>query len=159
MCMAKGLPYHQLYDLLAEEAVLASLDVDGSLMGAIKDWLWPEHFYRDKNRWIYEACLALDAKGEELNQITICHELALRGKLEDIGGSSFLSRIVSQLPTSVYIKSYARCVVDMAQRRAKLKEAYEMAKQARTPVGLNESRSPASQQTLDKKGGIGRLPI
>ena len=127
-----------LYDIPAEEAVIASLVIDGSLIEKVEPILSSGDFYRDSNRWCYEACLALHRRGEEINEITIDHELMLRGRLEVRTGGvglSYLPRLVSRLPTSVFILSYARCVLDMAQRRKKLQQAHNMARDAlQTPA-------------------------
>ena len=49
----------------------------------------PEDFFREKNGWAYEACLALWDRGEAINQMTVAHELARRGRLEELGGVAY----------------------------------------------------------------------
>jgi replicative DNA helicase len=98
------------YNVEAEEAVIGSLLVDPDAIVKTAIFLKPEAFYREKNRWLYEACLALYERNEAINQITVAQELARQGKLEEIGGVAYLSHLVSVLPTSVHVEYYAQIV-------------------------------------------------
>lgn len=97
-------------DLDAEEAVIGSLLVDGEGILKVAPFLRPEDFYRERNRWAYEAALALNERREGLNQVTLAHELAQRGQLEAAGGSAYLALLVEQLPTSVHLEHYGQIV-------------------------------------------------
>lgn len=117
-------------DKLAEEAVIASLVIGGEdSLAEVKDILKPSDFFGDRERWCYEVCLILAQRSEEINEITIAHELLLRGQLQDVG-LSYFSLLVSRMPTSVFIVSYANCILDMSRRRAKLQEAHRLTQQA-----------------------------
>jgi replicative DNA helicase len=107
MVVAERLPP---FDVDAEEAVIASLMVDEDAIYKIQSVVRPEDFYREQNRWVYEACLALWERNEAISQVTVAHELTRRGVLEDAGGPGFLSRVVGELPTSVGAEHYARLV-------------------------------------------------
>ncbi|MEX0785783.1 MAG: replicative DNA helicase [Dehalococcoidia bacterium] len=98
------------FDAEAEEAVLASLMVDEDAIFKVQGLVRPEDFYREQNRWAYEACLALWERSESINQVTVAHELARQNRLDDAGGPAFLSRIVAELPTPIGIEHYARIV-------------------------------------------------
>ncbi|OGO49793.1 MAG: replicative DNA helicase [Chloroflexi bacterium RBG_16_68_14] len=107
MVIAERLPP---FDVEAEEAVLASLMVDEDAIYKVHSIVRPEDFQREQNRWTYEACRALLERDEPVNQITVAHELARRGRLEEAGGPGFLSRIVAELPTPIGVEHYARIV-------------------------------------------------
>ncbi len=98
------------HNIEAEEAVLGSLLLDGEEIVNVIDLLKPQDFYREKNRWVYEACLSLYERKEEINQITVGQELARCGKLAAIGSSIYLSHLIGSSPTSIQIKSYAQIV-------------------------------------------------
>jgi len=97
-------------DVDAEEAVIASLLVDEDAVYKVYGIVRPEDFYREQNRWSYEACLALMERGESINQVTVAHELARAARLEDVGGPAYLSRIVAELPTPIGVEHYAYIV-------------------------------------------------
>src|SRR3990170_3758901 len=108
---AEKLPPH---DIEAEEAVIASLLVDPEAIYRVAPTLKPEDFFREKNAWAFEACLALWGRNQSINQITVAHELARRGRLEEVGGAAYLSRLVTELPTSVGVEHYAGQIAQMA---------------------------------------------
>ena len=96
------------HDLDAEEAVLGSCLIDPEAIHKVAVYLKPQDFYRDKNRWAYECCLA--AIPNVTDQITIAHELAKRNQLEAAGGAAYLSHLVSSTPSAVHIEHYAGIV-------------------------------------------------
>ncbi|MHB8377131.1 MAG: replicative DNA helicase [Dehalococcoidia bacterium] len=106
------------FDIEAEEAVIASLLVDEEAIGRVEGVVQPEDFYRDQNRWAYDACLALWARNEPINQVTLAHELARREKLDDVGGLPYLARVTMELATPVGVEHYARIVKRDATYRA-----------------------------------------
>jgi replicative DNA helicase len=99
------------HDTDAEEAVIASLLVDpDAVLDVLTSNLKPDDFFREQNRWVYETCLALFERGETINQISVAHDLARRGRLDDVGGPAYLSRLVTTLPTSIAAKHYANII-------------------------------------------------
>jgi replicative DNA helicase len=98
------------HDLEAEEAVVAALLVDTEAVYHVAPILKPADFFREKNGWVYEACLALWDRDEAINQITVAHELARKERLEDVGGQTYLAEIIRQLPTSLGVEFYAGIV-------------------------------------------------
>ncbi len=107
------------HDVEAEEAVIASILVDpDAVLEVLGSNLKPDDFFREQNRWIYETCLALFDRGETITQISVAHDLARRGKIDDTGGPAYLSRLVTTLPTSIGAKYYATIVqADAIYRR------------------------------------------
>jgi replicative DNA helicase len=93
-----------------EEAVIASILVDEDAIARVESIVQPEDFYRDQNRWAYDGCLALWSRNETINQVTLAHELSRRGKLDEVGGLPYLSRIVGDLPTAIGVEHYAQIV-------------------------------------------------
>ena len=105
--VAEKLPPH---DIEAEEAVIASLLVDSEAIFKVAPILQPQDFFREKNGWAYEACLALWQRNEAINQVTVAHELARRDRLEELGGVAYLSQLVADLPTPIGVEHYAQIV-------------------------------------------------
>src|SRR6185295_5467699 len=98
------------FDVEAEEACLAAILVDEEAIGRVEGLVQPEDFYRDQNRWAYDACLALWSRNESINQVTLAHELSRRGKLDEVGGIPYIARIVGELATPVGVEHYASIV-------------------------------------------------
>jgi replicative DNA helicase len=104
---AERLPPH---DINAEESVIGSMLIDGEAITKVASFLKPADFYSEKNRWCYEACLALFERSEAINQVTVAHELSLNERLEGVGGTAYLSHLVMKVPTSVHAEDYGRIV-------------------------------------------------
>ncbi|MDM8001100.1 MAG: replicative DNA helicase [Dehalococcoidia bacterium] len=131
------------HNVEAEEAVLGSLLVDPDSVAEVAIFLKPEAFYREKNQWVYEACLALYDRGEAINQITVAQELANRGRLEVVGGVAFLSHLVETIPTSLHIKDYARIVSNHYVHRKLISASAEIAR-------IGYEASPDIDQALSR---------
>jgi replicative DNA helicase len=123
----EGLPPH---DIEAEEAVLGALLVDPEAVYHVTPILKPADFFREKNGWVYEACVELWNRDEAINQITVAHELARKDRLEDAGGQVFLADVIRQLPTSVGIEFYAQIVKRDATYRGLIHAATGMMQMA-----------------------------
>jgi replicative DNA helicase len=98
------------YDIEAEKAVLGSILIDSEAIYKITTSLDAGDFFIMQNQEIYAACCSLNERSETINQITVAQELAQKGKLEEVGGVSYLSQLVAMVPTSVHIESYAQIV-------------------------------------------------
>lgn len=105
------------HNIDAEEAVLGSLLLDSEAMAEVANLLKTDDFFREKNSWVYGACLALYKQGIAINQISVAHELQKSEKLEGIGGPAYLLHILSAVPTSLHIKTYAGIVKEMSLGR------------------------------------------
>ena len=98
------------HDANAEESVIGSILIDGDSLSRVTSFLRPSDFYGEKNRWCFDAFLALFERGDAINQVTVAHELNLQERLEELGGSAYLSHLVMVVPTSVHVEYYARIV-------------------------------------------------
>ena len=105
------------HDIEAEEAVIGSLLIDGDSIMRVTSFLKPTDFYREKNRLCYEACLDLFRRGEAINQVTVAHQLSIQENLEPLGGTAYLSHLISTVPTSVHIDHYGHIVNRTATMR------------------------------------------
>ena len=98
------------HDAEAEEAVIGSILIDGESLTKVTPFLRSGDFYVARARLCFEACVPLFERGEAINQVTVAHELSLRGALEDIGGAAYLAHLVRTVPTSVHIEHYGHIV-------------------------------------------------
>lgn len=112
--MTDALPPH---DIEAEEACVAAALVDSEALDALH-FVRPEMFFREKNGWIWSAILDV-ARGKDghVNTITVAHHLAGMGRLDDVGGQTYMSDIIRRLMTPVGAEYYGRIVEEAWQRR------------------------------------------
>ncbi|MFW5942503.1 MAG: replicative DNA helicase [Chloroflexota bacterium] len=107
----------------AEEAVLGSLLIDPDAILDVASFLKAEAFYREPNKWIYQAILDLHEAREPLDFITLTEVLRKRNQLDDVGGEAYLISLLNAVPTSVNARSYARLVEGAALRRRMISAA------------------------------------
>lgn len=105
-------------DLIAERATLGSFLMVGDSISLIATTLVPDDFYLEKHAWVYEAGLACFHRRESVSLMTIASELRRQGRLESIGGMTFLGELFSCVVSELNIEYYARYVKDTATRRA-----------------------------------------
>lgn len=112
----------------AEEAVIGAVLINPeSFYDVVLD---PSEFYIHRNGWLWEAFTSLDRKKVPIDFITVIEEIDNTGRLVDIGGSAYITKLTSAVPSSYRIKHYAGIVKEKAIRRRLLMSANEQAKDA-----------------------------
>src|SRR5258708_20440525 len=87
-----------------------SIIIDQEAIVQVADFLHADDFYRDAHRTIYDIIIFLYEQREPADFITICDELERRNKLEEVGGASYITSLVNQVPTSGNVEYYGRIV-------------------------------------------------
>jgi replicative DNA helicase len=111
----------------AECGVLGSIIIDPEAIVQISDFLRPDDFYRDAHRTIFEVIQQLYEEHEPADFITICDELERRGQLEEVGGASYITSLINQVPTSGNVEYYGRIVERTAILRRLIHAAGQIA--------------------------------
>lgn len=94
----------------AEKALLGSLMLDGEGITKVADLIKPGDFYKEAHSKIYQAMLDLFNKNEPIDLLTLTQKLEEKKELEEIGGASYLSEILSSVPTPSHLMYYAKIV-------------------------------------------------
>jgi replicative DNA helicase len=115
-------------NLEAEESVLGAMMLAPGAIGAVSEILDAGDFYRESHAKIYRAALALYAKGEPVDAITLVDELEERGELEDAGGRVRLHELAALVPATANAAHYARIVREMATLRGLIEAGSEVAR-------------------------------
>jgi replicative DNA helicase len=101
----------------AEEAILGGILLDPEALGRVMEILTPDAFYIGAHRDIYKGALALHAKGQPADLMTIAVWLKDNGKLEQVGGQTRLAQLVDRTISAANIDQYATLVMDKYTRR------------------------------------------
>lgn len=123
-------------NLDAEESVLGAVLLSARALEAISGSLSASDFYRSSHATIYRVALALHARGEPVDAITICDALERDGKLDDIGGRARINELAALVPATSNVAHYARIVQEMARMRALARVGQEI-----TRIGLEREGS------------------
>lgn len=135
------------YDLDAEEAVLGSLVIDPETITRVLAVVRPDDFFREKNQWVYSACIDLFNRNEPINQISVAQELVSVDRLEAVGGAGFLSHLVAIVPTSLHAEYYGRIVHRLAVMRQLISAAGQIA-------AIGYEAGPDTDEALNKAEDI-----
>jgi len=107
----------------AEQGVLGSILIDAEAILQVADFLRPDDFYRDAHRIIYQAMINLLERHEPSDHLMLIEELERTDKLDDTGGSAYLTSLVNCVPTSGNVEYYGHIVERKAQHRQLIKAA------------------------------------
>jgi replicative DNA helicase len=98
------------YNLEAEQAVLGSMLLDRDAVARALEVLSPLDFYREPHGVIFSVIADLFEKGEPVDIVTVVDALKDRGKLELVGGASYIASLAQMVPTASNVTYYARIV-------------------------------------------------
>ena len=107
----------------AEESVIGSMMLSGEAIAAVVEIVKAPDFYRPAHQRIFEAVLAIYARGEPVDAITAVEELKRRGGLDEVGGALAVYNLVESVPTPASAAYYARIVADNALLRRLIEAA------------------------------------
>jgi replicative DNA helicase len=105
-------------NLEAEQGVLGSMLLDRDAIARAVEGLRPDDFYRDAHRVIYQAMIELFERGEPVDLITVTNRLAAAGKLDDVGGATYVASLPNMVPTAANVDFYANIVLEKSMLRA-----------------------------------------
>ena len=92
-----------LADPQAERAVLAAalLDAEGAsrVIPRVASILTPSDFYDPRHATLWEAFLAIHARDEQIDVLTVVAELRTRDRLNAVGGPQYVGELTDEIPT------------------------------------------------------------
>ena len=97
-------------DVETEQALLGALMLNQNAMYEVADLVGVDSFYTGKHRTIYDAMLALYAKGEPIDVVTLSGKLKERKQLQEIGGAAYLSELTGAAASPGSARHYAELV-------------------------------------------------
>ena len=114
----------------AEEALLSAILIDNSIINDVVEILSAEDFYRSKHQEIFRCIVELFENREPVDLVTLSNQLKKSDKLEEIGGASFLSILIDEVPLAVNASHYAKIIHDKATLRELIKNGYAIIKRS-----------------------------
>jgi len=115
-------------NLEAEESILAACLISPESCEEIVDLLTPEHFYKSAHGKLFAAIIELKNKYQPVDLITVSNLLRSRGELEQVGGASYISSMIDNVPMATNALHYAEIVRDKAAKRLTIKHCNEITK-------------------------------
>lgn len=94
----------------AEISLLGSLLLDGSVIDNIADLVSREDFYKREHNAIFEVMVKLFLEQKPIDILSVADTLREMGRLEEIGGNTYLTTLVNSVPTASNAAYYAEIV-------------------------------------------------
>jgi replicative DNA helicase len=94
----------------AERALLGAIMLRPEAMHDVSTVIFPESFYAEKHREIYRAIVAIFAKGNPIDLLSVTHHLTEKSSLERVGGASYVTEIIENVPAAGNANYYASIV-------------------------------------------------
>ena len=114
------------HDVDAEQAILGSMLTDQDAVIDAMEVLKPEDFYREDNKFIYQAIINLYNRGEPIDIITVKAELTSMQKFEAVGGIEYLATLPDKVPLVANADKYIKIVEEKSILRQLIKAANEI---------------------------------
>ena len=127
-----GLDRQPPYSLEAETAVLGALFCEKGVMARVLPIVRESDFYRECNRRVYRAAVALWEAGTSLDVVTLTERLKATGELDAAGGYDYMAALVDAVPSAANVEDHAGIVREKAVLRqvveiasATIRDAYD----------------------------------
>jgi replicative DNA helicase len=132
----------------AEQSLLGSVLLENEALSKIIEIVKPEDFYYESHRIIFLCMMELFSKNEPSDLITITEILNRKGKLEQVGGASYIAGLTEKIPTAANIEYYAKIVKEKSVLRNLINSATEIASKAINEDGNIEELLDFSEKTI-----------
>jgi len=110
----------------AEQCLLGCLMLDKNAIIKIADFISDQDFYKDIHREIYQAMADLFSKMEPIDVISVSTRLKEKGKLDQIGGSAYLTSLINTVPTATHVANYGKIVREKKVLRDLIEASHEI---------------------------------
>ena len=107
----------------AEESLLSAVLIDNTTLLDIIEIISPEDFYRSVHQIIFKSIIDLFEKNEPVDLVTLTNSLKGKGRLEEIGGATYLAGLIDTVPMAVNAQHYAQIVYEKSCLRQLIEKA------------------------------------
>ena len=111
----------------AEKALLGAVILKPDVLHDVSVTVFPESFYADKHRKIYEAILSVFSKGDPIDTVSIVTKLKDMGQLDRIGGASYVTELIETVPAAGNATYYSEQVINKSTLRNLIPAADDIA--------------------------------
>ena len=104
-------------DVMSEQSLIASVLLGGKKLFKNVTHIDKSMFYRIAHSLIWEAYIAIDKAGQDIDIVTLNEELTKRNALEACGGLGYIMQCAELLPSTSNYESYVKLVIEYHRRR------------------------------------------
>jgi replicative DNA helicase len=143
----------------AESFVLGLILLDREAAAAAIGALCGDDFSVERHRRIFKRMRVLQARGEEIDRVTLANELQQSGELASVGGLTYLVSLDDGLPHVPKIDSYIRILREQASLRRVLVACHNLTQRVNGGEASAVIAAAAQELFADVVAGNGELPF
>jgi replicative DNA helicase len=137
----------------AERSVLAAVLLRNDTWSDVRDAVCAEDFYRHAHRVVFSRMEGLAQLGRVIDLVTLHDALARHGEVDDVGGASYISRLIDGVARSTNAVHYAEVVRDHARRRKAMDIGRQLVEDAARSDDVNEVIGTAEKSLREVEAG------
>lgn len=120
--LEKGLPRN----IEAERCVLGAVLLDNQLINQAVEFLSHQDFYLGSHRVLFQQMESLLENSKAIDLVTLANAVDGVGQLEAIGGRSFISSLIDEVPRLTNLEHYARIVQEKSTLRRLIQQSNQI---------------------------------
>ena len=120
--LEKGLPRN----IEAERCVLGAVLLDNQLISQAVELLSHQDFYLGSHRVLFQQMESLLENSKAIDLVTLANAVDGVGQLEAIGGRSFISSLIDEVPRLTNLEHYARIVQEKSTLRRLIQQSNQI---------------------------------
>ncbi len=132
----------------AEQSVIGGLLLNNRAWYELGNVVAEEDFYTLDHRQIFRAIGELLNAGKPCDFVTLSEHLRHQGKLDEVGGMSYLGTLSADTPSAANVSAYAQIVRERAVQRSLIAAGQDIAELGYRPDGLAGDELLAKAQQL-----------
>lgn len=138
------------HNIEAEKALIGAIMLKPDVMHDISVNIYPESFYADKHRQIYQAIITIFTKGDPIDLLSVTTRLKSENQLDRIGGATYINELVDTVPAAGNAQYYADLVQSKATLRGLINAADEIAEMGYAdPENIDEALDQAEKKVYN----------
>jgi replicative DNA helicase len=120
----------------AEKALLGAIILKPDVMHDVSVTVFPESFYADKHRNIYNAISQIFSKGDPIDLVSVVTKLKDLGVLDRVGGAAYITELIEMVPAAGNALYYTEQVLNKSTLRNLIHAADDIAE-----IGFSDPES------------------
>jgi replicative DNA helicase len=124
--MMEGLQRIPPNSMEAEQSVLGAMLLDKEAVSVSTEFISGEDFYREAHKEIFDAIVELFDRGQPVDLITLPEKLKVRNTLEAVGGITYLTNLMSIVPSTHNVGHYAKIIEEKSLLRKLIRASNEI---------------------------------
>lgn len=120
----------------AERALLGAIILKPDVMHDISVTVYPDSFYADKHRAIFEAIQLIFSKGDPIDTVSVVTKLKDMNQLDRVGGAAYITELIETVPAAGNAMYYSEQVQSKSTLRGLIHAADDIAE-----IGFSDPES------------------